>query len=93
MNVGVARFKFRLFGISSLKEKRSISKRIINHIRKAHNVSVSEIGAQDSKDFLILGVAMVSTSRDVIHNTFESIADYVELHEGREVEEMEKELW
>ncbi len=93
MNVGVAKMKFRLFGVSSLKEKRSITRRIVNQIRKSHNVSVSEIDAHDSKDFLVLGFAMVSGSRDVIHNTFESIADYIELHEGLEMEEMEKELW
>jgi uncharacterized protein YlxP (DUF503 family) len=93
MNIGIARMKFRLFGVRSLKEKRSISKRIMNYLRKSHNVSISEIEAQDSKDFLVLGFAMVSTSRDIIHNTFESIANYIELHEGLEMEEMEKELW
>ena len=93
MNIGVAKMKFRLFGVSSLKEKRSIFRRLVNQIRKNHNVSVSEVEAQDSKEFLVLGLAMVSTSKDLIHNTFESIADYIELHEGLEMEEMEKELW
>jgi len=76
-----------------LKEKRSIVKNLLNFIRKKYNVSVSEIGAQDSKDFLELGVAMISNDRDLIHNVFESIADYIEFHEGLEIEELEKELW
>ncbi len=93
MNVGLVSMRIRLFGINSIKEKRSIVKRLTSFIRKKYNVSVSEVGYQDSKDFLELALAMVSNDRDVIHNVFQSIADYIELSEGLEIEEMEKELW
>ncbi len=85
--------RFRLFSVGSLKEKRSMVKHILNFIRKKHNVSISEIGAQDSKSFLEIGVAMVAGSSSIIHNTFEEIASYIELREGLELEEMEKEIW
>ena len=93
MNVGLVSMRIRLFGVGSLKEKRSVVKNLTNYIRKKYNVSVSEIGYQDSKDFLELGLAMVSSDRDLIHRVFESIADYIELRGGLEIEEMEKELW
>ncbi len=93
MNVGIASLRIRLFGMSSLKEKRSVVRNLMNTIRKKYNVSISEIGAQDSKDFLELGLAMVSNDRNLIHNAFESIADYIEMHGGLEIEELEKELW
>ena len=93
MNVGSAWIKIRLFGLTSIKEKRSISKRLINQIRKSHNVSVSEVDAQDSKDFLILGISMVSNDKNLIHRTFEMIENLIEYGEGLEVEEMEKEIW
>ena len=93
MNVGSARIKIRLFGLSSLKDKRSLSRRLINQIRKSHNVSVSEVDAQDSKDFLVLGISMVSNDKNLIHRTFELIENFIELGEGLEIEEMEKEIW
>ena len=93
MNVGSAWIKIRLFGLTSLKEKRSLSRRLINHIRKSHNVSISEVDAQDSKDFLVLGISMVSNDKNLIHRTFELIENLIEYEEGLEVEEMEKEIW
>ncbi len=93
MNVGSAWIKIRLFGLTSLKEKRSLSRRLINHIRKSHNVSISEVDAQDSKDFLVLGISMVSNDKNLIHRTFELIENLIEYGEGLEVEEMEKEIW
>jgi len=93
LNVGVAKMRFRLFGVGSLKEKRSVVKRIVNFVRKKYNVSVSEVGAQDSTTFFEIALAMVSGSKDLIHNTFEEIASFIELHEGLEIEEMEKEIW
>ena len=47
-------------GCKSLKEKRSILQPLIAHLRKAFNVSVSEIAHQDSWDQAGLGVAIVS---------------------------------
>jgi len=93
MNVGVLRIDIRLFNVSSLKEKRSIIKRILNFIRKKYNVSASEVGKMDSTMFTEIAVAMVSNDKNIIHNTFESIVDYIEINEGIEVEGMEKEIW
>lgn len=93
MNVGVLRVDIRLFDVSSLKEKRSIVKHLLNFIRKKYNVSASEIGKMDSTRFMEIGIAMVSNDKNVIHNTFENIIDYIEINEGLEIEEMEKEIW
>ncbi len=93
MNIGMAKMKIRLFGMNSLKDKRSLSKRLINQIRKSYNVSISEVEAQDSKDFLVLGIAMVSNDKNMIHQVFELIENRVENGGGLEIEEMEKELW
>ena len=93
MNVGLASLRIRVFGVNSLKEKRSIVRNITSFIRKKYNVSVSEVGSRDAKDTIELGIAMVSNDADLIHNVFQSIEKYIELYGGLEVEEMDKELW
>ncbi|MCD6448918.1 MAG: DUF503 domain-containing protein [Thermotogaceae bacterium] len=93
MNVGVLKLEVRLFSVSSLKEKRSIVKHLLNFVRKKYNVSAAEIGKMDSTMFMEVGVAMISNNRNIIHKTFESIIDYIEINEGLEIEGMEKEIW
>ncbi len=93
MKVGVMRLKVRLFGINSLKDKRSVVKRIINDLRKKYNVSISEVACQDSKVYMEIGVSVVSNDTRVIENTLSGVEDYIELYGGASVEESEKEIW
>ena len=93
MSVGVVSLRVRLFGVRSLKEKRGILKRLINDLRKKYNISISEVGAHDSKSFFEIGIAMVNTDRAVIERVFDSIIDYLDLYPGMEVEEIEREVW
>jgi len=50
MVVGYGTVIIKLFGITSLKEKRSIVKRLTNELKKRFEVSAIECGKQDSKD-------------------------------------------
>jgi len=93
MNIGVVNLRVRLFGVRSLKEKRGILKRLINDLRKKYNISISEVGAHDSKNFFEIGIAMVNTDRALIEKVFDAIIDYLDLYPGMEIEEAEKEVW
>ncbi|PLV60310.1 DUF503 domain-containing protein [Thermotoga sp. KOL6] len=93
MNVGVANLRVRVFGVRSLKEKRSILKKLMNDLRKKYNISISEIGAHDSKSFFEIGIAMVNTNKALIERVFDSIEDYLDFLPGMEVEWMEREVW
>lgn len=93
MHVGVASFKIKLFGINSLKEKRSLVKRLINDIRNKFNVSVSEVGMCDSKGWAEIGVAVVNSAKEVVESTIEQISNILESTYGVEVVELEREGW
>ena len=93
MNIGVVNLRVRLFGVRSLKEKRGILKRLINDLRKKYNISISEVGAHDSKNFFEIGIAMVNTDRALIEKVFDAIIDYLDLYPGMEIEEAEREVW
>ncbi len=93
MNVGIVNLRVRIFGVRTLKEKRGIVRRILNELRKKYNISVSEVGAQDSKTFLEIGIATVNTNKASIERTFDAILEYLEMYPGLEVEEVEREVW
>lgn len=93
MHVGVVNFRIKLFGINSLKEKRSLVKRLINDIRSKFNVSVSEVGMCDSKGWAEIGVAVVNSAKEVVDSTIEQISNILESTYGVEIVEFEKEGW
>ncbi len=63
MVIGVLELDIRLFSPNSLKDKRSIIKRLISRIRNTFNVSVSEIGYQDLWQRALVGVALITTEK------------------------------
>jgi len=62
----------------SLKEKRTVIKRITERLKGKFNVSVSEIGEQDKWQRSVIAVVTVGTSRKVVDSTLEKAAFYVE---------------
>ncbi|ABV33557.1 MULTISPECIES: DUF503 domain-containing protein [Pseudothermotoga] len=93
MHVAVLSYKLRLFGIASLKEKRSLLKKLINEIRAKFNVSACEIGYSDSKTWSELGVAIVSSSQSILDAVVEDITALIENTMGLEIVEIEREGW
>ena len=48
MVIGIGRIKFKLYGVGSLKGKRSIVKSIIHRIQNRFNISIAEVGYNDT---------------------------------------------
>jgi uncharacterized protein YlxP (DUF503 family) len=67
-------------GCKSLKEKRSILQPLIAHLRKAFNVSVSEIAHQDSWDQAGLGVVIVSNDGRYNQKVMAEILNIISSH-------------
>ncbi|KAF2958770.1 hypothetical protein AS159_03595 [Thermotoga sp. Ku-13t] len=93
MHVAVVSFKLRLFGVSSLKEKRSLIKKLINELRSKYNISISEVGMCDSKGWAEIGIAVVNSAKEVVDNTVEQISNALESTYGLEIVEFEREGW
>jgi uncharacterized protein YlxP (DUF503 family) len=79
VHVGLCEMTLRLFGIDSLKAKRGISRSLIARLHNRFNLSISEIGHQDSRERLGLALAAVSGSRagadSVIAHAVQFVAD------------------
>ncbi|AEH50664.1 DUF503 domain-containing protein [Pseudothermotoga thermarum] len=93
MHAAIVNYKIRLFGIKTLKEKRSLMKHLINELRSKFNVSVSEVGLCDSTNWAEIGVAVVSSSQEVVENTIQNVTLLIENSDGIEVEEIDRESW
>ena len=93
MNVGIVNVKLRLFGVNSLKEKRSITRRLVNDIKSKYNVSIVETGSRDSRYWAEIGIALVARDKAHIERVIDSITGYIERTLGVEVEFLRKEVW
>jgi len=67
----------------SLKEKRSVLKRLIERVRSRFNASVGEVDRQNSHQQAVIGVAVVGSSPQVVDATLEKVVRALEeLHPG-----------
>jgi len=78
MVVGVCTISLHLPGNGSLKGKRRVVKSIIARLRQEFNVSVAEVGEQDSWQQATLGVACVSTSASYAHGLLTKVVNWIE---------------
>jgi hypothetical protein len=78
MVVGVCQISLSLPGVSSLKAKRSIVRKVLDRTANRFNVSVAEVGQQDAHRQALLGFAVVSGDRRHANAMLDSIAEFVE---------------
>ncbi|MBM3334506.1 DUF503 domain-containing protein [Candidatus Sumerlaeota bacterium] len=57
----------------SLKDKRSVLKRLINLLRTQHNVAVAEIGHHDAWQSAHLGVVTINNEADDVHRILQRV--------------------
>lgn len=62
----------------SLKEKRSVVKRLIERTRNRFNVSAAEVGANDEHRRAIIGITAVANDGPFVNSVLDKVLDYVE---------------
>ncbi|OGF98003.1 MAG: hypothetical protein A3F83_00720 [Candidatus Glassbacteria bacterium RIFCSPLOWO2_12_FULL_58_11] len=77
MVIGVCTFDLYLAGIHSLKAKRGVLKRLKARIISKFNVSVAEVGAQDSWQRSRLAVAVVSNEQRFANQVLSKVSELV----------------
>ncbi len=78
MVVGVCQISLSLPGVSSLKAKRSIVRKVLDRTANRFNVAVAEVGQQDAHRQSTLGFAVVSGDRRHANSMLDAIAEFVE---------------
>jgi uncharacterized protein YlxP (DUF503 family) len=82
MITGIMTAQLHLFGIGSLKEKRSIIKSLVERLKSRFNISVAEVDFNDSKVKAMVGIAIVSNDSRFIGQQFDKIINFIR-NDGR----------
>lgn len=74
MVIGCCSIRFYLHGNRSLKEKRRIVRAIKDRLKHKFNVSVAEVGDQDSWQNLHMGISAIGSSRPYMDGLMTKVA-------------------
>jgi len=85
MYVLSAELTFNISDAISLKDKRQVRRSLIEKTRQRFNVSISEVGAQDTHKTLIIGVAVVSGEMAHAQNSLDEIIRFMENNPNAEL--------
>jgi len=80
MIIGTLRVRLLLREARTLKDKRQVLSSIKDRVRQSFNVSVAEIEANDNRQMIVLGMAMVGNEAHPIKKTLGEIVDALKAH-------------
>ena len=92
MIVGVAVVELRVHESQSLKEKRGVVRKIAGRLRHRFNISVAEVGGQDTWQRAVIGLAMAGSDETVVRGTLAKAVGFVEETHLAEILSSEVEL-
>ena len=92
MFIGVLQVELRLPLANSLKDKRSVIKRLLNRLHKDYNLAVAELDHLDRRRSCIMGVVTVCNSKPVAEKTLRRALGLIESTDGLELIEQNVEF-
>jgi uncharacterized protein YlxP (DUF503 family) len=92
MIVGTLRVRLLLREARTLKDKRQVLQSIKDRLRQSFNVSVAEIEANDNRQMIVLGMAMVGNEAHPIKQTLGEIVNALKAHPVAEFVDFELEV-
>jgi uncharacterized protein YlxP (DUF503 family) len=78
MIVGAAAVEIHVHGSQSLKAKRGVVRSIAQRVRNRFNLSVAEVGGQDTWQIAVLGFGTVGNDRKKVREILERAVAFVE---------------
>ena len=87
MKLGLLQLEIKIPGAGSLKDKRRVVRSLKDRLHHDHLVSVAEVGAKETWNLAILGVALVSNDGAYVHSVLETIVRKVQSHPEAQLED------
>ncbi len=78
MIVGAALVELHVHGSRSLKQKRGVVRSITQRVRDRFNVSVAEVGGQDTWQRAVLGISAAGCEAARVRRSLEGVVDFIE---------------
>ena len=92
MVVGVLRLILYCQASHSLKEKRSVVRKIKSRVRNEFNVSVAECAEQDQWQTIVLAVCQVGSDHAYVEGTLQAVTNFIERLHVAELGETQVEI-
>lgn len=84
MFIATSKVYLSTYECNSLKEKRAIIKSVINSVKSKFNVSISEVGSNDSLKMSLIGITFVSNEKRFSESIIGKVISFIEKrHPGR----------
>ncbi|MBF7084031.1 DUF503 domain-containing protein [Desulfallas sp. Bu1-1] len=93
MVVGVLTLELFLGEADSLKGKRKVLKSLLERLKHRFNISVAEVGRQDSWKYSTVGISAVSGDMSHMDQILSTVVRFVENHNGVEIINLQKEVY
>ncbi len=77
MFIAVGRLSFHLAGVSSLKGKRSVVRKMVEKTRARFNVTIAEVDGNDEHRKAVIGISVVGNSGNHVDATLSKICTFV----------------
>ena len=78
VHIGVCRVVLRLPGNRSLKEKRRVTRSVIDRVRSRFNVAIAEVEDNELWQRLTIGISCVSNDRGHANQVLSTVVRYIE---------------
>lgn len=85
MHIGALECSGRIFGSTSLKDKRRVIQSGLARIRTKFNLSVAEIGYQDDRQMTSLAIVGVGSSKQTVEKELQQALQVLEETDGLEI--------
>lgn len=78
MIVGICGLKLRIFEVNSLKEKRRIINSIIGRLKSRFNISISEVGLNDTWQSSEIGFSITTNKSDHAREVISKVINFID---------------
>jgi uncharacterized protein YlxP (DUF503 family) len=76
--VGIMELHLAIIEHGSIKDKRSVIKKLTHRCRNTFNVAISEVEEQDAPDRAILGVVACNSNKNYLQGQLDAVEQFVE---------------
>ncbi|WP_019131852.1 DUF503 domain-containing protein [Peptoniphilus obesi] len=92
MIIGRCLIRLRLFSPNSLKEKRRILKSLIERLKSRYNISIAEVGENDSWQIAEIGIAVVANKAVFADEVINKIVHFIDNFDSVEIIDIDIEM-
>lgn len=78
MIVGICSLKIRIFETNSLKEKRQVIKSLMGRLKSRFNISIAEIGLNDTWQTSEIGFTLVTNNSNHAHEVISKVINFID---------------